>query len=305
MSDHQAGTASLARPRQAGPRVTVVIASRNRCQELLTTLGRLRQLPERPPVIVVDNGSGDGSVTTVRERFADIDVVALRRNRGAAARNLGAARARTPYVAFSDDDSWWEPGAITAAASALDADPRLGLVAARTLVGPERVPDPVNAAMAWSPLRDSGRPEVLGFLACACVVRRAAFLEAGGFSRLLFFGGEERLLAYDLAAAGWGRRYLEEVVAIHQPSRIRPPTRWRRRAEQRNAVLTAWLRRPPALALSATLSLARDASADPDARAALRGVLLRLPAALRARRQLPRLVEEKIGILAAAEGGRP
>ena len=42
-------------------RVTVVIATRNRRDELLRTLGRLTALPEQPPVIMVDNGSSDGS----------------------------------------------------------------------------------------------------------------------------------------------------------------------------------------------------------------------------------------------------
>ncbi|HEV8219223.1 MAG TPA: glycosyltransferase family 2 protein, partial [Streptosporangiaceae bacterium] len=76
--------------------------------------------------------------------------------------------------------------------------------------------------MARSPLRDGGTAEVLGFLACACVVRKEAFLRAGGFSQLLFFIGEERLLSYDLAAAGWARRYLPDVVAVHEPSATRP-----------------------------------------------------------------------------------
>ena len=69
-----------------------------------------------------------------------------------------------------------------------------------TLVGPGREPDPVNETMAASPLREGGGAAVLGFLACACVVRKAAFVGVGGFSELLFFVGEERLLAYDLAA---------------------------------------------------------------------------------------------------------
>ena len=191
-------------------RVTVVIATRNRRPELLRTLGRLRDLPERPPVIVVDNASADDSPAAVRDRFPAVTLRVLPRNAGAAARNVGVALAATPYVAFSDDDSWWEPGALARAATALDADSRLGLVAARTLTGPAREPDPVNALMARSPLRDGGTAEVLGFLACACVVRKEAFLRAGGFSQLLFFIGEERLLSYDLAAAGWARRYLPE-----------------------------------------------------------------------------------------------
>jgi GT2 family glycosyltransferase len=282
-------------------RVTVVIATRNRRGELLGTLGRLTRLPERPPVIVVDNGSADGSAEAAAQGFPAVEVVALARNAGAAARNAGVRRAQTPYVAFSDDDSWWEPGALATAAEVFDADPRLGLIAARTLVGPGCQPDPVNAAMARSPLRDNGAAEVLGFLACACVVRKAAFLGIGGFSELLFFVGEERLLAYDLAAAGWGRRYLPEVVAIHHPSARRPDPGRRRRAELRNAVLTAWLRRPPAVALAQSVSLASQAARDRDARIALADAARRLPQALAGRRRLPCGVERKVRILAEAE----
>ncbi len=286
----------------SGPaRVTVVIATRNRRDELLRTLGQLAALPERPPVIVVDNGSEDGSAQAVSRWFPGIEVIALPRNTGAAARNVGVRRAGTPYVAFSDDDSWWQAGALARAAAALDAYSRLGLIAARTLVGAAREPDPVNQAMAASPLRDGEDAAVLGFLACACVVRRAAFLGVGGFSELLFFVGEERLLAYDLAAAGWARRYQPEVVACHHPSPLRPDPRERRRAELRNTVLTAWLRLPVAVALAETGSLAARAAREPDARAALAGAAWRLPRALAARHRLPDRVERQIRTLAAAE----
>jgi GT2 family glycosyltransferase len=283
--------------------VTVVIATRDRRPELLRTLGRLDDLPERPPVIVVDNASADGSAAAVREHFPAVALRVLPRNAGAAARNAGVALAATPYVAFSDDDSWWDPGALSRAAAALDADPRLGLIAARTLVGPAREPDPVNALMARSPLRDGGTAEVLGFLACACVVRKEAFLGAGGFSQLLFFIGEERLLSYDLAAAGWARRYLPDVIAVHEPSAARPDPRLRHQAERRNRLLTAWLRRPVPVALAETLRLARDAARGPDDRAALAAAIRKLPAALRSRRRLPPEVERKVRVLAAAQDG--
>ncbi|HET9971176.1 MAG TPA: glycosyltransferase [Streptosporangiaceae bacterium] len=284
--------------------VTVVIATRGRRPELLRTLDRLHRLAERPPVIVVDNASSDGSAAAVREHFPAVTLRVLAGNAGAAARNAGVALAATPYVAFSDDDSWWEPGALARAAAALDADPRLGLIAARTLVGPAREPDPVNALMDGSPLRDGGTAEVLGFMACASIVRKEAFLGAGGFSPLLFFIGEERLLSYDLAAAGWARRYLPDVVAVHEPSAIRPASHLRRRAERRNLLLTAWLRRPVPVALAETLRLARDAVRDPDDRAALAAATRKLPAALRSRRRLPAEVERKVRVLAAAHGGQ-
>jgi GT2 family glycosyltransferase len=278
-------------------RITVVIATRNRRPELLRTLDRLEALPDRPVIVVVDNGSEDGTAPAVAADHPGVRVVPLGRNHGAAARNIGVHLARTPYVAFSDDDSWWEPGALTRAAELFDAHPRLGLIAAHTLVGPEREPDPINTAMAESPLPpdpDLPGPPVLGFLACASIVRRRAFLDVGGFSSLLFFVGEERLLSYDLAAAGWGLCHVPEVVAVHEPSTDRPPSRERLRAE----LLTAWMRRPGQVALKETARLGARALRDGDSRAALAGAAVRLPSALVARRPVPRTVEGGIRRLA-------
>src|SRR5690349_8846603 len=214
--------------------ISVVIATRNRADALASTLPRLLDLPERPPITVVDNGSDDRAVTLVRDRFPEVRLVALGRNGGAVARNFGVAAATTPYVAFSDDDSWWAPGALQRAAALLDSHPRLGLVAARTLVGPAKHPDPITPLMAHSPLPrppDAPGPSVLGFLACSAVLRKKAFCEVGGFSSLLFFVGEEQLLCYDLATAGWERAYVHDVVAHHHPSVYRPNPRRRRVAE--------------------------------------------------------------------------
>lgn len=280
--------------------VTVVIATRNRCQELIHTLQRLHELMPAPPVVVVDNGSTDGTAQAVREQFANTVVLALPTNRGAAARNIGVMAARTPYVAFSDDDSWWAPGALERAAAVLDSHPRLGLVAAQTLVGPMQRPDPITQLLERSPLPrspDSPGPSVLGFLACSAVLRRTAFCEVGGFSSLLFFVGEERLLCYDLATAGWERAYLHDVVAYHHPSSNRPDPQRRRVAELRNALLTAVLRRPRPVAVAAATALAQDSMWDGAARTALGEALVRLPAALRRRAQLPPAVEEQVRML--------
>jgi GT2 family glycosyltransferase len=282
--------------------VTVVIATRNRCPELIRTLRHLHGLTPTPPVVVVDNGSTDGTVQAVLEQFTGVVLLALQRNHGAPARNVGVLAARTPYVAFSDDDSWWAPGALHRATTVLDSHPRLGLVAARTLVGPSDRPDPINQLMAISPLpRFPGAPgpSVLGFLACSAVLRRQAFCEVGGFSRVLFFVGEERLLCYDLAAAGWERAYLDDVVAHHHPSAHRPDPQRRRVAELRNALLTAVLRRPRRVAVAAATALARDSVCDATARSALREAVARLPAALRRRVVLPAAVEEQVRMLEA------
>jgi hypothetical protein len=80
-----------------------------------------------------------------------------------------------------------------------------------------------------------------------------------------------------------------DVVAVHRP--IGGVRAGRPAVQRRNAVLTAWLRRPLPVALRHTRVLAAEAQTDPEARKALREMFARLPAALRARRPLPAAVE--------------
>ena len=201
--------------------------------------------------MVVDNASTDGTSDAVRALHPHVTVVRLDRPRGSSARNLGVARVTTPYVAFADDDSWWAPGALAAAADLFDRHPRLGLVAAKVLVGPERRLDPVSAGMAESPILPSGDVPglpVIGFPACAAVVRKEAFEQAGGFNARVGFGGEETLLAVDLLDAGWRVVHVDELVAFHQPSETGDPGR-RRTVDLHNELLRTWLRLPAAHAL--------------------------------------------------------
>ncbi|MBP0462204.1 glycosyltransferase family 2 protein, partial [Streptomyces montanisoli] len=241
--------------------VTVAMITRDRRAEVVRTLDRLAALPERPPVIVVDNASADGTAEAVRAHPVGATLLTPGRNLGALGRNLAARHATTPYVAFSDDDSWWAPGALATAAALFDRHQRLGLLAGRTLVGDADDEDPLNAVLAASPLPAAGDlpgRQVLGFLGCAAVVRRRAFLGVGGYHPVLFFGAEETLLAYDLAAAGWGVVHEPSVTAHHHPS---PGARaGRSPLLLRNALLTAWLRRPLPVALSRTLALAAGAA---------------------------------------------
>jgi GT2 family glycosyltransferase len=267
--------------------VTTVVVTRDRWPDLR------RSLPHHTgPVVLVDNASEDGTARLVRDGFPRVEVIELPENRGAAGRNAGVGAARTPYVAFADDDSWWAPGALDRAARLLAAHPRLALVAGRVLVGDDEELDPTCRAMAASPLPrepDLPGPSILGFIACGAVVRRDAYLEAGGFDDVVFFPGEEERLALDLAARGWGLAYVDGLVVHHHPSPARD--RGARRAlVARNRVLTAVMRRPWSVVARLVVALARDGSAG------VRGVaqaVPRLPGALRARRPLPARVERQ------------
>ena len=249
----------------------------------------MRALTEAPPIVVVDNGSSDGSADAVRRHHRDVTVIEAGANLGAAGRNLGVQAAATPYVAFSDDDSWWAPGSLAAAASAFERHDALGLLAATILVGSQEEVDPVCRSMAASPLAASlalPGPPVLGFVACGAVVRKEAFASAGGFHPRFGVGGEETLLALDLRRRGWQLAFVADVVAHHHPSPARDPLA-RRRREVRNALWTTWLRLPAPDVITATAAVGRRAFHDRSARHGLADALVGLPWVVRERRVVP------------------
>ena len=276
------------------PRISVIIATRDRREALSAVVARLLALPERPRVVVADNGSTDGTAGSVAH-LPGVEVLSLGRNLGGAARTAGARAVATPYIAFSDDDSWWQPGALSRAIELLDDHPRLGLIAARVLVGPGEEPDPICLEMMRGLIPadpDLPGPPVVGFLACGSVVRRSAFLAVGGFERRYGIGGEEGLLAIDLAAAGWGLIYAPDVVALHHPDGAARPGR--RRAEVRNALWTAWLRRPLLGAARRTAHLLGPWPRDPETRGGLIDALKGIPWVLRSRRPVPPELERRL-----------
>ncbi|WP_129843229.1 glycosyltransferase [Streptomyces sp. RFCAC02] len=281
------------------PRVTVVLITHNRRDELLRTLGRLTALPERPRVIVVDNGSSDGSARAAAEAHPEVRVLTPGANLGAVGRNLALREVTTPYTAFCDDDTWWEPGSLRAAADLLESHPTVATVTARIIVEPGGTDDPIVEELRTSPLPRPDHlpgPALGSFLAGATVVRTDAFRAAGGFSPRLWLGGEEELLAADLMTAGWWLVYAEDLRVHHEPSALRDPTR--RRADGiRNTLWYTWLRRPPGAVLRRTAHLLRTVPHDRTSALAVLRAVAGLPWVLLERRAVPGEVEERLRLL--------
>ncbi len=274
---------------------TIVVATQNRRTELLSTLSRHDR-----PVIVVDNDSADGTAEAVLEARPDVVIHRMPRNLGAYARTVGARLATTPYVAFADDDSWWEPGSLERAERLFEDHPRLALIAASIRVGePDPQPDPFNNVLADSPLPTepgAAGPALLGFVACAAVVRRTAFLAVGGFDDVVRFPGEEERVALDLDDAGWQSAYRSDLTVRHVPSPRRSDPETRRRAILRSHLLTAVLRLP----WSEVTAEVHAALSSAPGRRAVREALPRVPSAIAHRRPLGRATLDRRAILAAA-----
>jgi GT2 family glycosyltransferase len=181
------------------------------------------------------------------------------------------------------------------------AHPRLAVLVARVLVGPEQRPDPVCAEMAASPLgtpRDLPGPALLGFIACGALVRTQAFTAVGGFDSVVRFPGEEERLALDLVAAGWGISYVDSLTVHHHPSPARHSPEERRAAIWRSRLLTAVMRLPWAGVLR---TVGEAVAVGASGRVGLRRALPDVPAALRSRQVLPPSV---LGELQRIRAGR-
>jgi GT2 family glycosyltransferase len=263
-------------------RISVVVLTHNRLKEVTATVERLLALPERPAVIVVDNGSTDGTAHALRTRFAQVRVIESRENLGAAGRNHGVAAATTEYVAFSDDDTHWSAGSLAHAVRVLDEAPRVAVLSGRVLVGDEGRLDPTCLLMQASPLaRDAlPGPALIGYMAGACVFRTAVFREVGGYAPRLFIGGEEALVSLDVLERGYAIVYCDALTVTHHPSPARD-ARLRRRMLARNAALVAWLRLPLSEALAASARavrvFAREGSVLSDALGLAAGMAWALP----------------------------
>jgi GT2 family glycosyltransferase len=148
-------------------------------------------------------------------------------------------------VAFCDDDTQWEPGALERAVRLLDATPNVAVLSACVQVGILRQPDPTCVSMSHSPLEREHLPgpQLLGFMAGACVMRTRAFYDVGGYWPPLFIGGEDALMALDLVERGWRIVYADDVITRQFPSSARD-SRLRERLMIRNAIWVAWMRRP-------------------------------------------------------------
>jgi GT2 family glycosyltransferase len=235
--------------------VSAVLLTFNRREMTARVLDILQEQGSVDEVIVVD-ASSDGTAEMARERGA---TVLEPGDLGAAGRNVGAQHASHDLVLFIDDDSHPEPGAVAELQRAFDRNPRLGVAGgfirnvddSGTIVIDEQV-----GSFDWF-LRsgiEGDPPEGIPayfFPEGACMVRRDAFLQAGGFYGPYFFTLSEIDATMRLAANGWETRYFPRARFAHLKGTGSDGGGYHRMLylRVRNELWHFWLRYPPAMAL--------------------------------------------------------
>lgn len=205
----------------------VVVIGRNEGDRLVRCLNGL--VDGVRPVVYVDSGSTDGSVEAARELGAD--VVALDMSipfTAARARNAGLFRLldRHPdlvIVQFVDGDCEVLPGWLDAGTSAMQADPRLGMVCGHTR---ERHPE----RSVYNRLCDLEWEGPVGDVpACSGnAMARVAALRDVHFFRPDLIAGEEPELCVRLRRQGWRIARIDAPMAIHEADMTHLAQWWRR-----------------------------------------------------------------------------
>jgi N-acetylglucosaminyl-diphospho-decaprenol L-rhamnosyltransferase len=195
--------------------------------------------------VLVDNASTDGTVPWVRRAHPEVEVVALERNLGVAARECGLRLARSRYTLFLDSDAQLTEGALPALVHALDTHPEWGLLGPRLehedgtlqlscrrfppLVLPVVRRPPLDRLFGDSPLVrrhlmedvDHSRPRAVPYVLGACQLFRTELARAAGpFDPRIFYGPDDVDWCIRIRDAGGEVVYFPAATVVHGYRRI-------------------------------------------------------------------------------------
>ena len=226
-------------PGSERPLVSAIVVNWNGADCLEACLGSLlSQTWSALEIIVVDNGSSDGSRELLRARYGSrITLIESPVNLGfAGGNNLAIRAAKGAYVALLNNDAVASPGWIEALVEAAEADPRIGMCASKVLVlGGNGLIDSAGLLMSADGIgRGRGRLELDGETyaeaqdalvpsGCAALYRRAMLDEIGLFDEDFFAYCEDSDLGLRGRLAGWSCRYVPIAVVHHAYSRSTAP----------------------------------------------------------------------------------
>jgi len=219
--------------------ISVVVVNWNRKELLRECLHSLasQNLSDgsQPAVIVVDNGSTDGSVEMLEAEFGGdrplpVQLIRNKDNRGfCGANNQGIAASKSDFIALLNNDAEADPNWLQSLLAAFHERPEIGMAASKILhfenpgridkVGHLIYPDGQNRGRGTGEM-DHGQYDQVEETAwpdgCACMYRRKMLDEIGGFDEDFFAYADDAELGLRAQIAGWRCLYVPQAVVKHR-----------------------------------------------------------------------------------------
>ena len=217
------------------PAATVLITTKNRVDDLCRAIQSALDQSIDVEVVVVDDGSTDGTSQTVSTRFPTVRLEQHSTSAGYIARRNEGARLAQGGIVFSlDDDAIFSsPHVVEQTFANFNGDTRIAAVAIPCI-------DVLKSTQFRQPLPEGEIVYITSeYIGTAHAVRRDLFLELGGYREELVHQGEERDFCLRLLDAGWFVR-LGTADPIHH---FESPKRDLRRQDmlgRRNDILFVW-----------------------------------------------------------------
>lgn len=209
-------------------RMSLILITRNRRDELETTLRSVAEQEAAFELVVVDNGSDDGTPEMVRQVAPRAVLLELGRNEGVSGgRNRGVEAAGGELLVFLDDDATFAgKDALARIAAHFENDPGLGILAANSWLTATGKPEREAIPRRDKRIVDTDY-ESSYFCGVGFAVRREVFDRIGLFFEPYVYSCEELDFSWRAVEAGWRIVRAADVVVWHRRTPLeRPQGRW-------------------------------------------------------------------------------
>lgn len=228
------------------PKLSIIILSWNSKEDLkkcLVSIYENTSLKEKE-IIVVDNGSEDGSIEFIGENYPEINLIKNKKNRGVGpARNQGMRIANGEYILVLDVDTEIKPAAIDNLIKGMEENLDVGLSGPK-LVYPHgglqyscrkfptvlskfifrRLPEKLSSQFLYKEeYRDWDHSSLryVGYVIGACqIIRKKAMAQVGLYDERIFYGPEDIDYCLRMWKAGWKVLYNPKAEILHKEARI-------------------------------------------------------------------------------------
>lgn len=235
--------------------ISVIVVNHNRCSLLRACLTSLyQQMDVCAEIILVDNGSEDGSAEMTLAEFPEVRVIRNPENRGfCEANNQGIAAARGALVALLNNDAEADPDWLNELARVFQISSDVGMAASKIVVYSDPTRIDKAGHLIWLDGQNRGRgtgaldngqfdreEEVLWPDGCAAMYRKSMLDQIGGFDEDFFAYADDAELGLRARIAGWRCIYAPRArVRHHRGATLGVASTRRLALIERNRVLLA------------------------------------------------------------------